>query len=52
MQSVYDVYMDLRVNNIDKQLMARLKSDAALSGKTLRQYVIDVLMSVKPRISK
>jgi predicted HicB family RNase H-like nuclease len=35
--------MDLRVNHIDPNLMARLKSQAALAQKTLREYVLEVL---------
>ena len=34
---------DLRVPQIDRELMAQLKSKAALAGTTLRLYVLEVL---------
>jgi uncharacterized protein (DUF1778 family) len=35
--------MDLRVNDVERDLIARLKSKAALAGKTLRELVIEAL---------
>jgi len=40
---VYDVYMDLRINKIEPSLMNVLKKRAIDAGKTLRQYIIDLL---------
>ncbi len=40
---VHDVYMDLRVTNVNEGLMKVLKMRALVAGKTLRQYVIDLL---------
>lgn len=34
---------DLRINEIDKELLTQLKMQALGAGKTLRQYVIDCL---------
>ena len=37
---------DLRVQNIDPKVMAQLKSKAALAGKTLRDFVEELLRKV------
>jgi hypothetical protein len=34
---------DLRINDINKTLLARLKIAAIKAGKTLRQFVLDIL---------
>jgi plasmid stability protein len=34
---------DLNIREIDSKLVAQLKSKAALAGKTMREFVIDLL---------
>jgi hypothetical protein len=40
---------DLRLYPIDGKLKAQLKAEAALAGKTLVEYVVDVLKARKTK---
>ena len=41
--------MDLRVNNVDRDLMAQAKAKAALEHKTLGQWVIALIAKAVTR---
>jgi hypothetical protein len=43
---------DLRINDIDGTLLARLKSEAAILKITLREYVISILAARARKLLK